>query len=163
MTSQLRTILRHSVRSFCAVVVASAALTGIAAGQQATAQRERAPDLEGVRLQLAEHAERIQRLEDMLEELSQTQSGISASLLGSGQLATGWRSEAAWERLSVGMSEAGVIAILGRPSRIGSGATHRTLFYEDGVEGEGTLRGSVRIVDEDWVSVIRPPTMDRGN
>ena len=161
MTPPVYTVLRHAARACCGVIAASAVLAGAAAGQQDNAQEELASV--DIRVLLAEHAERIQHLEAMIERLSRAQGAMNGPCGGSGDLATGWRSEAAWDRLSMGMSETVVIAILGRPSRVDTGPAHRTLYYEEAVEGQGLLRGSVRIVEHDQVELIRRPTIEPGS
>ena len=150
---------RLAVRSSCGLLVGLAALAGTAEAQTTVRAQTPTAEIGELRLLVSAQAERIHDPETALAML--TTSSTSRQTCGIVALQKDhqpveWRSEAAWRRLKTGMSESAVVAILGRPSWIESGATHRTLHYVD-TAGTAELHGCVRIVDEDWVAEVRPP------
>ena len=78
----------------------------------------------------------------MIERLNRAQGAMNGPCGGSGDLATGWRFRG---RLGPAFPracrETVVVAILGRPSRVDTGPAHRTLYYEEAVEGQGAPPG----------------------
>jgi len=59
-----------------------------------------------------------------------------------------WQDPAAWEKIQEGMSEAQVIAILGKPTSVENEASLRTLIYETTKSlGAGSLSGKVKLLD----------------
>ncbi|NNF26167.1 MAG: hypothetical protein HKN73_02945 [Gemmatimonadetes bacterium] len=156
ISSRLGTGTRFGLRSGVGAAATFVLLQGPVLGpEQVSAQVTT-----DVRALLAEQARRIDRLEDLLNEVSEARIGPAS--VGQGCLAAdfgveGWRSADAWDRVSVGMSEAKVIATLGPPSRVRPGPAHRTLVYEEVSEQGDVRRGVVRITEEDQVDRIRPP------
>ena len=151
---------RHLLRSsLLATLAAFVALQGPLLGQASDSRLGTNGQTADVNALLAEQARRIDRLEAFLAQLggAQGQTVLEAFPCMLDGDDAGWRSARTWNRLSVGMSEANVVAILGRPLRVESGPADRTLVYEQ-VDEQGEVRvGRVRIVEGDWVQGIHPP------
>ena len=154
-----RSIHRHSLLIALGAVAAFTVHPAESMAQQAQTRHAAAQSADLGAL-LAQQAERIDRLEALLDQLLRGQAegtGLESPCGLPDGAPSGWQSEAAWSRITIGMSEARVTAILGRPTRVQPGAAHRTLVYEDVLQDGQLLRGTVHMGEGDSVERVRRP------
>lgn len=135
--SQFRAVALSSVALLCGMAVG----TGGAAAQDASSREE----IASLKRTLCNHEQRIALLERLIRE------GIDSDATADSA------SQPGWESIRVGMSEATVVSILGRPDQVQSRLSMRTLSYGSGPE-QGLHMGSITIDQDDdmVVSIVHP-------
>ena len=66
-----------------------------------------------------------------------------------------WHSAETWKRVTIGMTQQDVTAILGDPTAVEAVDNYKTLFYSDGAAG-GSISGHVNLKDDLVVAIKRP-------
>jgi len=122
-------------------------------------------EIQQLRAQLDEQNRRIQRMEAELglrggqpQPPAQREPQASGGRQSDTPAASGpqpWHAAPAWQRIQPGMTEAEVVAVLGRPTAAESVGALKSLFYR-GLAGRAELSGHVNLKDGRVVAVSKP-------
>ncbi|MGH8249200.1 MAG: hypothetical protein ACREVI_00655 [Steroidobacteraceae bacterium] len=162
--------MRSSISRTVVIAVVSGAMAAAYPGSALADDAARIGQLESeiqrLRTQLNEQNRRIQRLEALLESrqngaLIGTIPGRHEERATAGDSATlPWHAPESWNRISDGMTEPEVIAILGEPVAVESAGWLKTLFYRGAAPGLDSLSGHVNFRDGRVVAVSKPALRD---